>query len=99
MATCGTITVTSAFDPSDVEVSCNAGGEIEVGEDETVTISVSNQNETAASYTGSVTVDGSAVETFSGTLNAGRSTSENVTLAFDEPGNYSIGVNVNAEEA
>jgi len=99
MATCGTITVVPSFDPSDVEISCNAGGEVEVGQEETVSLSISNQNPTGASYSGTVTVDGSSVESFSGSVSAGSSSSENITLVFDEPGDYTIGANVNAEEA
>ena len=66
MASCGTVTVVSGFDESDVSVSCDVyRSEVEEGEPVEVDIQVINDNDTDATATADLLVDGSSVEDLS----------------------------------
>lgn len=99
MATCGTITVVPSFDPSAVTASCDAGGEVVVDEQTTITVTISNDNNSRASYSGQVLVNDSATGGFSGTVRGGGTVTESVALVFDSTGQKSISIDVDAEEA
>ena len=99
MATCGTITVTTGFDPSNVSASCDARGRVDVGETTTIEVSIDNENDRRAAYTGTVRSNGRNIGTFSGTVRGGGRTTESVGVSFNTTGEKSISIDLNAEEA
>lgn len=100
MVDCGTITVVPAFDPSNVTASCSLGNvEVVPGDQVTVPITVSNENGSTASYTVTMTVDGSTEETLSGTVGANSQTTEQGTYIPGSTGTFNVEIDISAQQA
>lgn len=100
MATCGTITVKPAFDPSLVTATCNVGQtNVRVGETVTITATVTNENDAVGSYTLTIDVGSAITETQSGTVGANSTTTESITVELSQPNDYPVTVGVEASQA
>ena len=100
MPSCGTITVRPEFDPGNVTASCNISGEqITAGSTITIEATVTNGNNTAASYTLTFEVGSGLSEEVSGTVPANSTASESISVELSTPGDYPVDVSVTSSRA
>jgi len=93
MASCGTITVVPGFDESDVSVSCDVyRSEVEEGDPVEVDIQVLNDNDTDATATVDLLVDGRRVEDLSVSVGGSGQVSEGFSITDLDVGDHSIDV-------
>jgi subtilase family serine protease len=89
MASCGTITVEPAFDPSDVSVSCEGvPGQAVVGEEIPVSYTVTNGGSATAETTVAFRVNGDTLTETTETAAPGVSIGFKVNWTPEEAGSY-----------
>lgn len=99
MSSCGTITVTPAFDASLVSTDCSIiDGNIEEGQSANIEVSATNNNDVGADIAYTVAVDGSNLTSDAFSVGANSSNSVVVTLEGLAPGDRSVDVTTSVSE-
>ena len=94
-ASCGTVTVESAFDPDDVSIECTMGSpEITPGETVDVSYQLQNDNDDPAVADVDITVDGEVVDTRAVSISGRSVANESVVVEFQETGQFNVEVEV-----
>lgn len=95
MASCGTITVGSAFNESDVSASCNVqDSNITEGDTAVVDVTVSNSNDVGADYTVDLLVDGSQTASENGSVGSNSDDTTSFEIVDLSEGDHSIDVDL-----
>ena len=94
-ASCGTVTVESAFDPNDVSVECTMGSpEITPGETVDVSYQLQNNNDDPANMDVAVTVDGDVLDEQTVSVSGRSISNESVSVEFQDTGQFNVDVEI-----